>query len=146
MRNSESSIYTSIVNTKNSYRQATIAAGQIFTVFHTVTVPIMFGSYFKPDVKTGIAIVGTFVSAAFLFWMSKQFRRSRYLYEKLAELEALDEGLEDAPRVVVFNTNRFKSSINRKFSLETFSLISICICIILWFTTFVWLAGELLRI
>lgn len=114
MRDGEPQIYTSLATMRNGYMTTQWQRVQMFLVFNTVALPIVFGTAQPEQVKFLISAVGLGIHVIILQATLRADNWIKYLDERMIELERLDPEKENAnnPRVRVFSHPDFDTKRN----------------------------------
>lgn len=112
MRDGEPQVYTALATMRNGYVQMQWTRVQMFLVFNTVALPLVFGTSQSPGVKSLISIVAVGVH---IFLLAATLRADRwidYMDEQMIALESLDSNEANGIRVFVFNRPAFATMRN----------------------------------
>ncbi len=120
MRDGEPQIYTSLATMRNGYMITQWQRVQMFLVFNTVALPLVFGTTQTEGVKFLISMVGMFIHGILLQATLRADNWIKYLDARMIELEALDADDANAVRVKVFShpdfaTKRHSWLASRRF-------------------------------
>jgi hypothetical protein len=122
MRNSEPNMYAGLAIIRNGYMQMQWSRAQMYLVFNTVALPLVF----KPETEYLVRFVLCLIALAVCVFlpvaMYGAHKWTNFYNGKMAEMERLDLGQDAEPRVKVFSDDRFGLMTNRKLaSRYTFS-------------------------
>lgn len=103
MRDGEPQIYTSLTTLRNGYMQTQWQRVQMFLVFNTVALPLIFGTTQPDQVKMFVSLVGLGMHVVILQATLRADSWIKYLDERLVEFEQLDGEDPNSVRVKVFS-------------------------------------------
>src|SRR6266404_2734767 len=103
MNDGEPQIYTSLATLRNGYMQTQWQRVQMFLVFNTIALPLIFGVAQPNQVKLIICVVGLGIHMVILQATLRADGWLSYLDSRLAELEQLDGENTNSIRVKVFS-------------------------------------------
>jgi hypothetical protein len=116
MQNAEPNLYGGLATIRNGDMQMQWSRAQMYLVFNTVALPLIFASETDENVKFVLGIVGMWVTIFIPIAIYRGNMWSKFFNEKMAQLELLDAGSEKAPRVLVFGDPQFASITDRRFA------------------------------
>src|SRR5690348_6659260 len=116
MLHSEPNIYGGLATIRNGYMQMQWSRAQMYLVFNTIALPLIFSPETETTVKLVIGLVGMVVSVCIPIAILRGNMWTKFFNAKMAELELLDAGNERAPRVPVFSDPLFATTADRKFA------------------------------
>ncbi len=93
MRDGEPQIYTSLATLRNGYMQTQWSRVQMFLVFNTIALPLVFGivQTTQPELlRFVISVVGAWMHVVLLNSTLRADNWIKYLDERMVELEQLD--------------------------------------------------------
>jgi hypothetical protein len=112
MRDGEPNIYGALATMRNGYTQMQWTRVQMFLVFNTVALPLVFGTAQSETVKLIISVVAVGIHAILFIATKRADNWIDYMDARMAELERLDAETETEIRVFVFNRPQFGSMRN----------------------------------
>jgi hypothetical protein len=116
LQNSEPNIYGALATIRNGYMQMQWSRVQMYLVFNTLALPLVFRPETEPNTALIVGIVGVIVSLFIPVAIYRGNWWSKYFSNKMAELEALDSKDEKCPRVTVFNNDVYRSFSKKRYS------------------------------
>ena len=132
MRDGEPQIYSAVATMRNGYTQMQWTRVQMFLVFNTVALPLVFGTTQTEGVQFLISVVAVVIHGILLIATTRADRWIDYLDSRMSELEGLDLEDQSGIRVAVFNRPEFRTMRHGLFaSRRVFGLVGVLIAI-LW--------------
>lgn len=116
MRISEPNMYSGLAIIRNGYMQMQWSRAQMYLVFNTVALPLVFNPQTEPAVKFVLCLIALAVSVFLPLAMYGAHKWTKFYNAKMAELEKLDAGETDGARVKVFSDDGFGTITNRKLA------------------------------
>jgi hypothetical protein len=116
MQNAEPNMYGALATIRNGYMQMQWSRAQMYLVFNTIALPLIFASDTEANVKLVLGIVGMWVTIFIPIAIYRGNVWSKFFNEKMAQLELLDEDGDKATRVLVFSDPRFISIASKRFA------------------------------
>jgi hypothetical protein len=110
MRDGEPQIYTSLATLRNGYMQTQWGRVQMFLVFNTIALPLVFGvvQTKQPElVRFVISVVGSCMHVVLLNATLRADNWIKYLDQQLVALERLDQEDPNGVRVLPFSNPDF---------------------------------------
>ncbi len=107
MRDGEPSMYIGLATLRNGYMQMQWSRVQMFLLFNTVALPVVFGSGQAEIVKFVISVIGALVHALLLNAVMRASGWIKLLDGKLFLLEQLDQDDQNSIRVFIFSDPQF---------------------------------------
>jgi len=138
MRGAEANIYSALATLQNGQIQSNWSRGNLHFIFHTIALPLVIGSTLDNKSKFGISVVGIALAVIIPFFILRGRQRMRYYYSKLAELERLDLGTDNDPRVSVFSDRNFEEQRSFLFSTKKLWFAIWAISLVFWTATTIW--------
>lgn len=131
MRNGEPSMYIGLSGIRNGYMQMQWNRVQMFLLFNTVALPLVFGTGQPEVVKFVTSLVGVLIHLLLLNAVRRANGWIIFLDKKLIHLEQLDQDDPNGARIFVFSDPDFAAMRNRWFaSRRIFALISTALVVI----------------
>lgn len=131
MRDGEPQVYTALATLRNGYMQTQWARVQMFLVFNTVALPLVFGINSPDQVKMFISFVGFGMHGVILQSTLRADSWIKYLDARMIELEQLDQKGAHSIRVLVFSHADFaRKRHSWVASRRTFGLFGLAISVI----------------
>jgi len=112
MRDGEPSMYIGLATLRNGYMQMQWSRVQMFLLFNTVALPLVFGSGQAEIMKAAISAIGTLVHILLLNAVIRANGWIEFLDAKLTQLEQLDQDDQNGARVFVFSDPSFAEKRN----------------------------------
>lgn len=136
MRDGEPQIYTSLATLRNGYMQTQWQRVQMFLVFNTVALPLVFGTTQLDQVKLFVSAVGLGMHGVILQATLRADNWIKFLDERMVELEGFDQEDPNAVRVKVFSHVDFAGKRHSMFaSRRIFGLFGLLVSAIwIWET------------
>ncbi len=132
MRNGEPGMFIGLSTLRNGYMQMQWSRVQMFLVFNTVVLPIVFGTDQSEAVKLVISIVGVASHVLLLNAVLRANGWTNLIDRTLVQLENLDKESEDGVRVSFFSSADFQKARKSWFASRlVFGTIGIAV-IVLW--------------
>lgn len=132
MRDGEPNMYTALATMRNGYMQMQWSRVQMFIVFNTVALPLVFGTGQSSAVKFLIAMVAVGMHVLMLGATYRAELWIKHIDSRLASLEKLDWADQQGVRVRVFAHVEFGEQRNSTFaSRKVFGWLGVSI-MILW--------------
>ena len=126
MRDGEPSMFIGLATLRNGYMQMQWSRVQMFLLFNTVALPLVFGSGQTEIVKFVISGVGILTHLLLLNAVMRANDWIAFFDEKLFQFEQLDQDDQNSTRVFVFSDPRFSKKRSSLFaSRRLFALIVI---------------------
>jgi hypothetical protein len=130
VRNSEQSVYNSLMAYRNARIQIEWSQMQMFLVFHTIALPLIFAQNTDINVRFSISIVGLWVETGLFISIINSQNAIKFANKKLQELELLDQNEDNNMRIKVFtdpwfNKKRTKNRLTFSRSLFYFGAVVI---------------------
>ena len=126
MRDGEPSMFIGLATLRNGYMQMQWSRVQMFLLFNTVALPLVFGSGQTEIVKFVISGVGVLIHILLLNAVMRANDWIAFFDEKLFQFEQLDQDDQNSTRVFVFSDPRFSKKRSSLFaSRRLFALIVI---------------------
>src|SRR5580692_1912246 len=116
MRNGEPNVYSGLATIRNGYMQMQWSLTQMYLVFNTVALPVVFGERTETNVRLIVAIAGLVVSTSIPLAVARGERWMRFFNEKMAKLELLDKSDGNGNRVSVFSDPDFEVIRNSRLA------------------------------
>jgi len=132
MRDGEPSMFIGLATLRNGYMQMQWSRVQMFLLFNTVALPLVFGSGQTEIVKFVISGVGILTHLLLLNAVMRANSWIKFLDGKLFQLEQLDQDDQNGARVFIFSDPQFSEKRNSLVASRViFSIIGIG-AIVLW--------------
>lgn len=132
MRDGEPNMYTALATMRNGYMQMQWSRVQMFIVFNTVAIPLVYGTGQSSAVKFLIAMVAVGMHVLMLGATYRAEMWIKHIDSRLASLEKLDWADQQGVRVRVFAHVEFGEQRNSAFaSRKIFGLLGTGI-MVLW--------------
>src|SRR3989344_8411660 len=126
MCDGEPSMFIGLATLRNGYMQMQWSRVQMFLLFNTVALPLVFGSGQTEIVKFVISGVGVLIHILLLNAVMRANDWIAFFDEKLFQFEQLDQDDQNSTRVFVFSDPRFSKKRSSLFaSRRLFALIVI---------------------
>jgi hypothetical protein len=109
MRDGEPNMYTALATMRNGYMQMQWSRVQMFLVFNTVALPLVFGTGQNDIVKLFVSTVGVGMHVLLLMATGRAEMWISYIDTRLSALERLDWDNVNAVRVRVFSHVDFEA-------------------------------------
>ncbi len=133
MRDGEPQIYTSLATLRNGYMQTQWSRVQMFLVFNTIALPLVFGivQTTQPElVRFVISLVGACMHLVLLNATLRADNWIKYLDDRMTELEQLDREDQNGVRVFVFSHQDFTTMRHSWFaSRRLFGIIGLAVAV-----------------
>jgi hypothetical protein len=130
MKHSEPNMYAAVAAVRNVYVQAQWSRAQIGLIFNTIAFPLIFNPSTDALLRFVISIVGVVLTMVLAIAIKRGSAWLDFYEKKLAQLEQLDCGSENAPRITIFADPIFTSISKRRLasrkigSFVSFALIA----------------------
>jgi hypothetical protein len=137
LRNSEPNMYGALATIRNGYMQMQWSRVQMYLVFNTVALPLVFHTETEPTTRLIVGVVGIIVTIFMPIALVRGNYWSKYFSNKMAELEALDPEDDRCPRVTVFNDDQYRSFKKKRYATrKLFAPVAVILLAIwIWVTT-----------
>ncbi|OGC86998.1 hypothetical protein A3D70_02050 [Candidatus Adlerbacteria bacterium RIFCSPHIGHO2_02_FULL_54_18] len=130
MRNGEPNVYAALATLRNGYMQMQWSRVQMYLVFNTIALPLVFGTDAEETAKFVISATGLTVHTLLPIAIWRGERWVRFFCQRMADLEQLDqeEGSQSGPRVQTFGHPDFEALRgSRTASRKLFAPIAIAL-------------------
>lgn len=132
MRDGEPNMYTALATMRNGYMQMQWSRVQMFLVFNTVALPIVFGTGQNPNVKFLVSLVAVGMHVLMLMATYRAELWIQFIDNRLSTLEKQDWDSDQGVRVRVFSHTRFEEQRNSAFaSRKIFGWLGLAV-MLLW--------------
>src|ERR1700722_8818603 len=116
MQNAEPNVYSALATIRNGYMQMQWSRAQMYLVFNTIALPLVFAPGTSANVKFVLGIVGVWVTIFIPIAIYRGNVWSKFFNEKMAQLELLDKDGDKATRIFVFSDAQFGSITSKRFA------------------------------